>query len=63
MRNNDWTPQQILLALNKKGMSLNQLIKENKINVLNFDELERCIANTLNIPLQVIWPSRYHHGD
>ncbi|MCX8711372.1 helix-turn-helix domain-containing protein [Gilliamella sp. B3464] len=43
-------------------MNLNQIIEENKINILNFNEFECCIANALDIPLQTLWPSRYFYN-
>ncbi|PXZ05807.1 hypothetical protein DKK79_03815 [Gilliamella apicola] len=40
-------------------MRLDQLIRDNHINIKNFTDLESCIAKVLDIPLQTICPSRY----
>lgn len=59
MRSNDWTPRKVVSELSQKGIRLDQLIRDNHINIKNFTDLESCIAKVLDIPLQTIWPSRY----
>lgn len=47
------------LELSQKGIRLDQLIRDNHINIKIFTDLEFCIAKVLDISLQTIWPSRY----
>lgn len=51
--------KKIISALAKKGIHLQQLIDDNQIDMTNFTALERCISETLNVPLNILWPSRY----
>ena len=59
MRSNNGTPRKVVSELSQKGIRLDQLIRDNHINIKIFTDLEFCIAKVLDISLQTIWPSRY----
>lgn len=58
-RNDDWTPQQILCALNQKDISINELARQAHSPSIDFMQLEYLISEAIRIPLDQIWPSRY----
>ncbi|OCG32740.1 hypothetical protein A9G34_04230 [Gilliamella sp. Choc4-2] len=59
MRSNNWTPRKVVSELSQKGIKLDQLIRDNHIDIRNFTDFESCIAKVLDIPLQTIWLSHY----
>ena len=64
----DWHPADIVAALHKRGLTLRTLAKQRGVaaptvikalrerNLLS----ERCIAEAIGVPANVIWPSRYN---
>lgn len=63
----DWTRDQIINALRRKGLTLTQLAIENDIPARNLSNVlftswyrgEQLIAARLGIPAEEIWYSRY----
>lgn len=64
----DWHPADIKAALEKLGYSLAKLSRLNGYSRsaaaialhLPWPKMERLIASTIAVPVQQIWPSRYH---
>lgn len=64
----DWHPADIKAALEKLGYSLAKLSRLNGYSRsaaaialhLPWPKMERLIAVTIGVPVQHIWPSRYH---
>ncbi|UYZ84346.1 helix-turn-helix domain-containing protein [Entomomonas sp. E2T0] len=62
MLEEDWTPNEIIQALNKRGIKLYELLRTHKLNQglqFKYSQLERVIADALNISVTELWPSRY----
>ncbi|MPW30486.1 transcriptional regulator [Agarivorans sp. B2Z047] len=63
----DWHPADIKAALNKKGLTLRDLSREQGLapntlsNVfrLRYPKGQRIIAQALGVSPEIIWPSRY----
>jgi len=64
----DWHRADIKAALEKLGYSLSRFSLENGYSRtaaqcalrMEWPLMERLIANTIGVPVQQIWPSRYH---
>lgn len=67
-QNADWHREDIKAELNKRGISMAKLGRENGLapttvkNALDkhYPKGEKLIAETLGTTPQIIWPSRYH---
>lgn len=62
MRGEDWTADEIIRALSKKGIKLHTLLKQYHLDQglhFKYQQLEVAIAFVLNVPLAELWPSRY----
>lgn len=64
----DWHRADIKAALEKRGYSLSRLSRLNGYSRsaakcaldIHWPKMERLIAGTIGVPVQDIWPSRYH---
>lgn len=65
MPDNDWKPEKITQALTKKGLTVCELLHQYQLIDSNFScqRLEAAIADALDVPLHIIWPSRYKSID
>lgn len=63
----DWHRADVKAALEKRGLSLNQLAAEaqlkagtlNNVFRVKYPKAERIVAKALGVAPEVIWPSRY----
>lgn len=62
MSEDGWTANDIIQALDKRGIKLYNLIKQYQLEQggrINYYQLESIIADVLNVPIKDLWPLRY----
>ena len=63
----DWSPAEVLAALNKQGLNLARLARSLGVKPttayqvlrLPYPKMERAIAEAIGVPPETIWPRRY----